>query len=74
MQHRLHRPYAAILKHIAQSHAGPFGAADSAGRPLIAARRRIEFGATVAAAFYLQLECVLREIVAADRRAYRSFH
>ena len=39
------------LEHVGQAHAGPVRAGDRADRPLVAARRRVEEGPAVAAAF-----------------------
>ena len=50
------------VQNIAQARAGPVGARNRARRPLIALRRRIVFGATVAAAFDLQVVGVMLEV------------
>ena len=61
------------VEHIGHAHAGPARAADRAGAPLIAARRRIERGAPIAAAFDLEREGVGGEIMfqICERQAQR---
>jgi len=52
-----------VFQHILQAHAGPLGAADRTGRPLITGRGWYEFTAAVAATFELQLVRVVLEFL-----------
>ena len=52
-----------IFENIAQADSCPFRTGNGSYPPLVAFRRRIEFGATIAPAFELNLKCMLFEFL-----------